>query len=95
MVKNRNRDQSKTNSQIIMKTKQSKTIILRSFNLPEHDGSSESISCKTERMEYNDDNEQNGNRRYKLMDNETQGEHSSTINTDTASIDNVNRCSTK
>ncbi|KAA6326734.1 MAG: hypothetical protein EZS28_053911, partial [Streblomastix strix] len=58
-------------------------------------GSSESISCKTERMEYNGDNEQNGNPRYKQVDSETQSEHSSTINTDTTTNDNDNRCSTK
>ncbi|KAA6365577.1 MAG: hypothetical protein EZS28_038897 [Streblomastix strix] len=95
MDKDRNRDNCKINSEINRKTKLSKTVILRSFTLPKHNGSSESISCKTERMEYNDHNEQNGNTRYKLLDSETQGEHSSTININTTTSDNDNGCSTK
>ncbi|KAA6368459.1 MAG: hypothetical protein EZS28_036015 [Streblomastix strix] len=95
MNKDGNRNNSKINSEANRKTKLSKTVILRSHALPEHNGSSESISCKTERMEYNDDNEQNGNPRYKLVDSETQGEHSSKININTTTNDNDNRCSTK
>ncbi|KAA6380472.1 MAG: hypothetical protein EZS28_024000, partial [Streblomastix strix] len=66
--KDRNRYNSKTNSQINKKAKLSKTVILRSLTLSEHNGPSESISSKTERMEYNDDNEQDCNSRYKLVD---------------------------
>ncbi|KAA6382348.1 MAG: hypothetical protein EZS28_022128, partial [Streblomastix strix] len=72
MDKDRNRDNSKTNSKINKKAKLPKTIILRSFTLPEFNGPSENLSCKTERMEYNDDNEQDCNSRYKLVDSETQ-----------------------
>ncbi|KAA6384841.1 MAG: hypothetical protein EZS28_019630 [Streblomastix strix] len=72
MDKDENRDNSKTNSEVNRKTKLSKSVTLRSITLPEHNGPSESISCKTERMEYNYDNEQNGNLRYKLMESETQ-----------------------
>ncbi|KAA6394325.1 MAG: hypothetical protein EZS28_010151 [Streblomastix strix] len=46
-------------------------------------------------MEYNDDNEQDCNSRDKLVDSETHGEHSSTININTITNDNDNRCSTK
>ncbi|KAA6356958.1 MAG: hypothetical protein EZS28_047515, partial [Streblomastix strix] len=95
MDKDRNRDNSKTNSQVNWKIIPHKTIILRSFTLPKHNGPSESTICKTERMEYNEDNEQDGNSRYKLMDSETQGEHSSSVNTDTTINDNDNRCSTQ
>ncbi|KAA6367799.1 MAG: hypothetical protein EZS28_036675, partial [Streblomastix strix] len=95
MDKDKNRNNSKINSETNRKTELSKTIILRSFTLPEHNGSSESISCKTERMEYNDDNEQNSNFRYKLVDSETQSEHSSTINIDITANDNDNRRSTQ
>ncbi|KAA6371037.1 MAG: hypothetical protein EZS28_033437 [Streblomastix strix] len=95
MDKDRNRNYSKINSEANRKIELSKTVILRNLTLPEHNGPSESISCETERMEYNDDNEQNGNPRYKLVDSETQGEHSSTINIDTTTNDNDNRCSTK
>ncbi|KAA6392719.1 MAG: hypothetical protein EZS28_011753 [Streblomastix strix] len=91
----RNRDNSKTNSQINRKTKLFRTIILRSFTLPEHNGPPESISCKNERMEYNDDNEHDCNSRYKLVYSEIQSEYPSTINTDLIINDNYNRCSTQ
>ncbi|KAA6323934.1 MAG: hypothetical protein EZS28_054252, partial [Streblomastix strix] len=42
----------------------------------------------------NGDIEANGNPRYKSVDSETQGEHSSAINTDTFQNDNDNGCST-
>ncbi|KAA6389016.1 MAG: hypothetical protein EZS28_015454, partial [Streblomastix strix] len=66
MDKDRNKNNSKINSEVNRKAKLSKTVILRSLTLPEHNGPSESISCKIERMEYNDDNEQNVNPRYKM-----------------------------
>ncbi|KAA6377355.1 MAG: hypothetical protein EZS28_027120 [Streblomastix strix] len=93
MDKDRNRNNSKINSKTKRKIELSKTAILRSLTLPEYNGSSESISCKTERMEYDDDNEQNGIPRYKLVDSEAQGEHSSTINIDTTTNGNDNRSS--
>ncbi|KAA6374391.1 MAG: hypothetical protein EZS28_030080, partial [Streblomastix strix] len=95
MDKDRNGDNSKINSQVNRKTKLSKTVILRSFTLPEYNGPSESISCQTDWNEYNDDHEQDCNIRYKLVDCETLSEHSSTINTDTSTNDNDSRCSTK
>ncbi|KAA6399693.1 MAG: hypothetical protein EZS28_004780 [Streblomastix strix] len=92
--KDRKRDNSQINSQVNRKTKLHKTIILRSFTLPEHIGPPESISCKTERMEYNNDNKHDCNSRYKLVDSETQSEHSSTINIDITTNGNDNRCGT-
>ncbi|KAA6388314.1 MAG: hypothetical protein EZS28_016161 [Streblomastix strix] len=95
MDKDGNRNNSEINSEVNKKNELPKTVTLRTLTLPEHNGPSESISSKTERMEYNDDNEQNGNLRYKLVDSETQGEHSSTINTNITTNGNDNRCITK
>ncbi|KAA6391457.1 MAG: hypothetical protein EZS28_013019 [Streblomastix strix] len=78
----------KTETEIIVKQ-------TASLTLPEHNGPSERINCKTERMKYNEDNEQNGNPRYKLVDSEAQSEHSSTININTITNYNDNGCSTK
>ncbi|KAA6369252.1 MAG: hypothetical protein EZS28_035220 [Streblomastix strix] len=58
MDKSRNRDYYEANSQVNRETKLPKSKILRSFTLAEYNGPSESISCKTERMEYKNDNEQ-------------------------------------
>ncbi|KAA6361762.1 MAG: hypothetical protein EZS28_042709, partial [Streblomastix strix] len=46
MDKDRNRDNSKTNSEVNRKIKLFKTVILRNFTLPEHNGPPENISCK-------------------------------------------------
>ncbi|KAA6395543.1 MAG: hypothetical protein EZS28_008931 [Streblomastix strix] len=48
-----------------------------------------------ERLERNNSSGQDSNSRYKLVDSETQGEHSNTININTTTSDNDNRCSTK
>ncbi|KAA6354532.1 MAG: hypothetical protein EZS28_049941, partial [Streblomastix strix] len=50
MGKDRNRDNSKKNCKIIKNDKLSNIVILRSLTLPEHNGPSESISSKTEKM---------------------------------------------
>ncbi|KAA6358882.1 MAG: hypothetical protein EZS28_045591 [Streblomastix strix] len=88
-------DNSTINSEVIWKIKLLKTVIIRIFTLPEHNGPSESIGCKTEMMQYNDDNEQNSNPRYKLVESQIQGEHSSTININTTTNDNDNGCSSE
>ncbi|KAA6389779.1 MAG: hypothetical protein EZS28_014694 [Streblomastix strix] len=95
MDKDRNRDNSKINSQVNRKSKLSKTKILRSFTHRQCNGQPESINCMTERMEYNDDKEQDFNSRYKLVGNKTQSEHSNRISTDTTTNDIDNRCSTQ
>ncbi|KAA6376645.1 MAG: hypothetical protein EZS28_027829 [Streblomastix strix] len=93
MDKDTNKHNSIKTSQINRKAKLHKNKILRSYILPKYNGPSEIISCKTERMEYNDDNEQNGNFRYKLVDRATQSEHSSIVHTDTTTNDYDYGCS--
>ncbi|KAA6378678.1 MAG: hypothetical protein EZS28_025796 [Streblomastix strix] len=93
MDKDRNRDNCKADCKIIRESKQFKTIILRSFKPFKHNGPSESISCKTERMKQNDDTEQDSNSRYKLVVFITQIEHSIVIDIDTTINDNDNGCS--
>ncbi|KAA6359214.1 MAG: hypothetical protein EZS28_045260 [Streblomastix strix] len=95
MDKDRIRENSKTESQISKKAKLFKTTIQKKFTLPEHNEPTESISCMTERMEYIDDNEDDCNTRYKFVDCKIQSKHSSTINIDTTTNDNDNRCSTQ
>ncbi|KAA6400189.1 MAG: hypothetical protein EZS28_004289 [Streblomastix strix] len=95
MNKDRNRDKSKTNSQINQKAKLLQTLILRSFTLPEYNRPLESIISKTQWMKYNDNIEQNSNSRHKLVDSETQSEYPSTTNIDTITNDNDNGCCTQ
>ncbi|KAA6393997.1 MAG: hypothetical protein EZS28_010476 [Streblomastix strix] len=78
-----------------MNTEKSETEPKQKLHFPEFNGPSESICGKTERMEYNDDNEQDRNSKHKLVDSEIQSDHSSIVNTDISTNDNDNRCSTQ
>ncbi|KAA6398777.1 MAG: hypothetical protein EZS28_005689 [Streblomastix strix] len=53
------------------------------------------LSCKTERLKFNDDNEEDNSSRFKLVECKTQNELSIVIDKDTTTYDNDNGCSTQ
>ncbi|KAA6380464.1 MAG: hypothetical protein EZS28_024007, partial [Streblomastix strix] len=95
MDKDWNINNSDANSQSNCETKLSKTTILRCFTLPEHDRPKENISFKIEKLEFNEDNEQDSNSRYELVDSKAQSEHFNIIDINITINENDNRCNTQ